>query len=189
MSLPEKYVRGLAAIKAGLLVGVFVVAGIADANAQARGGGRGGGGGGRMAQSSVAGAGQAARGGGNRGGSYGNASGNRGNNVNSGNRGDVGSGNRVNNGNINTGDVNINRGDVNIDVDPGYGRVRYPVAAGMAIGAMAVTTAAVMGSYYYALPTGCMAVVINGITYDQCGSVYYQKTWQGNDVVYVVVQP
>jgi hypothetical protein len=177
------HARGIAAIKVGLLVGVFVLAGIADANAQGRGGGRGGGGGGRMAQSSVAGAGQAARGGGSRSGSYGN-SGNR-----AGGGSNVGSGNRVNNGNINTGDININRGDVNIDVDPGYGRVRYPVAAGMAIGAMAVTTAAVVGSYYYALPTGCVAVVINGITYDQCGNAYYQKTWQGNDVVYVVVQP
>ena len=115
----------------------------------------------------------------------GNGNGNRsGNNVGNGNR-----------GNINTGDVNVNRNNVNIDVDGGYGNgccnngVRYPVAAGMAIGAMAVTTAAVVGSYYYALPSGCSTVVMNGATYSQCGSAYYQKTWQGNDVAYVVVNP
>jgi hypothetical protein len=54
---------------------------------------------------------------------------------------------------------------------------------------MAVTSAAVVGSYYAALPSGCTTVVMNGVSYSQCGSVYYQKTWQGNDVVYVVVQP
>jgi hypothetical protein len=187
---------GPVAIKTALVIGVFVVGGIADAVAQGRGGGgRGGGGGGhsggRMASSSVAGS---SRGGGNANRGGGNA--NRGNtaNRNTGNRSgnNVGSNNRVNNGNINTGNVNVNRGDVNIDVDGGrygYGGARYPVAAGMAIGAMAVTTAAVVGSYYYALPSGCTSVVMNGATYSQCGSAYYQKTWQGNDVAYVVVQP
>ena len=54
---------------------------------------------------------------------------------------------------------------------------------------MPVTTAAVVGSYYSALPSGCTSVVTNGMTYSQCGSVYSQKTWQGNDVAYVVVNP
>ncbi|MET0808805.1 MAG: hypothetical protein ABWX93_08630 [Pseudoxanthomonas sp.] len=120
--------------------------------------------------------------------SQGNHSASRGN---TGNR--VNSGNTVNAGNrVNTGDINIDRGDVNIDVDGGYrgGYYRHPVAAGAVIGAMAVTTAAVVGSYYYALPpTGCTTVITNGISYQQCGSVYYQQTMSGSDVVYVVVNP
>jgi hypothetical protein len=53
-----------------------------------------------------------------------------------------------------------------------------------------VTTAAVVGSTYYALPpSGCSTVVMNGATYSQCGSVYYQQTMQGSDPVYVVVNP
>ena len=118
-------------------------------------------------------------------------------NVNTGNNGNrVNSGNTVNAGNkVNTGDINIERGDVNIDVDGGYGGYHggyyhRPIAAGAVIGAMAVTTAAVMGSYYYALPpTGCTTVITNGIKYQRCGSVYYQQTMSGNDVVYVVVSP
>ena len=120
-------------------------------------------------------------------------------NVNTGNRvntGDVNTGNRVNTGNINTGNVNIGN-DVNIDIDGGYGYhggayhggYYHPVAAGVAIGAMAVTTAAVLGSYYHALPPSCTVVVKGGVSYHYCGSVYYQQTWSGNDPVYVVVNP
>lgn len=102
--------------------------------------------------------------------------------------------NRNNNTNINhNNNVNINRDvDVDIDVDHDYGwrRPYYPVAAGVVIGAVAVTRAAVIGSYYYALPTtGCTTVIKNGISYYYCGTVYYQRTWYGNDVVYVVVSP
>lgn len=164
---------------------LLVVASI-DAAAQRRGGG----GGGRMAQSSVASGNHSA----GRGGSANRAgSANTQNRNNTQSRNNTGnrSGNTVNAGNrVNTGDINIDRGDVNIDVDGGYGRYRHPVAAGAFIGAMAVTTAAVIGSYYYALPpTGCTTVITNGITYQQCGSVYYQQTMSGNDVVYVVVDP
>ena len=115
--------------------------------------GRGGRGGGSMAQSSVSGANRATSQ--PRTGSV--SAGNRANtgNVNSGNRantGNVNSGNRVNTGNVNagnnvnTGNVNIGN-DVNIDIDRGYGGGYYhrPIAAGVAIGAMAVTTAAVIG--------------------------------------------
>jgi hypothetical protein len=151
------------------------------------------------------------RGGGNRGGmnagntgraSAGTRDVNRGNldrgNINTGNanRGNINTGN-VNTGNINRGNVNIGN-DVNIDIDGGYGYGRpalggggyyHPIAAGAFIGAMAVTTAAVMGSYYRTLPSSCTVIVKNGMTYHHCGSVYYQQTWSGNDVVYVVTQP
>jgi hypothetical protein len=161
----------------------------AHASAHRGGGGRGGGGGGgRMAHSSVSGASHASRGGGS---SYRGSSGNRastGDRASTGNRtntGNVNTGNRVN-----TGDINIDRGDVNIDVDPGYGRYRHPVAAGMAIGAVAVTTAAVLGASYYTLPpSGCTTVIEDGLSYYYCGDVYYQQTMSGDDVVYVVVEP
>lgn len=152
---------------------------------------RGGRGGGRMAQSSVSAGNHSA--GRSQGAAAGQGRGTA-NTANSGNR--VNSGNSVNAGNrVNTGDINIDRGDVNIDVDGGYGGYRggyyrHPVAAGAVIGAMAVTTAAVIGSYYYALPpTGCTTVITNGISYQRCGSVYYQQTMSGSDVVYVVVNP
>lgn len=183
-----------------IVAGAVMALGIADVSARG-GGGRGGGG--RMAHSSVSGASHSmSRPSG--GASAGNraSTGNRANtgNVNTGNRantGNVNTGNRVNTGNINTGNVNIGN-DVNIDIDGGYGYhggyyhgggYYHPVAAGVVIGAMAVTTAAALGSYYYALPPGCTVVVRSGVSYHYCGSVYYQQTWSGNDVVYVVVNP
>jgi hypothetical protein len=151
---------------------------VADANA-ARGGGRGGG---QMANNSVSGANRGYGGNANRG------------NVNTGNvnRGNVNTGN-VNRGNINTGNINVGN-DVNIDIDRDYGHhggyYHHPVATAAVIGAVAVTTAAVVGSYYYALPpTGCSVVYKSGVSYHYCGSVYYQQTWSGDKVVYVVVTP
>lgn len=153
----------------------------ADANA-ARGGGRGGG---HMANSSVSGANRA---------SYGGNRANTGN-VNRGNvnTGNINTGN-VNRGNINTGNINVGN-DVNIDIDVdgryGYGGGYYhrPIAAAAFIGAVAVTTAAVVGSYYYALPPGCSVVYRAGVSYHYCGTVYYQQSWSGDQVVYVVVVP
>ena len=124
--------------------------------------------GGRMAQTSVAGA-------------------NRNSNVNRNNNVNVNV-NKNNNVNINHDhDVNI---DVDVDHDYGWNYPRYPVAAGVVIGAVAVTHAARVGAYYYALPaTGCTTVIKNGVSYFYCGTVYYQRSWYGNDVVYVVVNP
>lgn len=173
----------LSLVSAGMLLT------FAASNADARGGG-GGGRSGAMATSSVSSANRSTA-------NAGNA--NR-SNVNSGNV----SGGNGNRGNINTGNVNNVQGgnrntNINIDnsvnIDGGYnngyrGGVQYPVAAGAMIGAMAVTTAAVVGSYYYALPpSGCTTVITNGVTYQRCGSAYYQQTWQGDTVVYVVVNP
>jgi uncharacterized protein YjbI with pentapeptide repeats len=103
----------------------------------------------------------------------------------------------VNSANINK--VNVNTTNVNnVNVNGGYNNAYYhggsayyhPVATGMVIGAVAVTTAAVVGSYYRALPpSGCTMVNKNGAVYQYCGSVYYQQTYSGNDVVYVVVNP
>jgi len=187
---------------AGLLISSCVFALCAnEAMAQRGGGGRGGGGGAG-----------ASRGGGGGGGSHGGrtaqssvSSGNRTSSANrSGNTNRSGnnSGNRTNNVNnssrtTNVGsnnNVNVNRGDVNIDVDGGYNngccRARYPIAAGVTIGAIAGATAAAVGSYYYALPSsGCAMVTRGGIGYYQCGSAYYQQSMNGDQVVYVSVNP
>ncbi len=169
-----------------LLLATADVAGAARGNAGTRGSGSGGRSGGRMAETSISSA--------NR--TSGVATGNR-TNVAAGNTVSadktVNAGNKINTGNVNAGNVNIGN-DVNIDIDGGghwnghgHGHVHHPVAAGVAVGAVAVTTAAVVGARYYALPpTGCTTVVRNGVAYHHCGSVYYQQVWSGNDVVYVV---
>lgn len=185
--------KGLRVSATGMVAVVALAVGISDAFAA----GRGGGGGGRMAQSSISGASRASMGGGASRANTGNV--NRGN-VNTGNvnRGNVNTGNvntgNVNRGNVNTGNINVGN-DVNIDIDRGYnnwhgGAYYHPIARGAYIGAVAVTTAAVVGAYYYSLPpSGCTTVVKAGATYSYCGTVYYQKIMSGNDVVYVVVSP
>ncbi|RKG97036.1 hypothetical protein D7V97_34820 [Corallococcus sp. CA053C] len=37
-----------------------------------------------------------------------------------------------------------------------------------------------------ALPAGCMAAPVGGITYQQCGSVRYRPYYQGESLVYAV---
>ena len=173
--------------RTGLLAAACLLAAVAMAvpeDAFARGG-RGGGGGGRggggMARSSVSGA---SRGGGA-------SASNRASGANRGNSGDRG-GNRVNTGdrntNIDRGDVNIDRGDVNIDVDPGYGNIRHPVAAGVIVGA-AVGSAIAYGTMYSAVPYGCPIVHTYATPYYYCNDVYYEQQMEGDDVVYVVVDP
>jgi hypothetical protein len=53
--------------------------------------------------------------------------------------------------------------------------------------AAVATTAAVVGSQVYSIPDSCSAVVVNGLTYQQCGSVWYQPEFSGSSVTYVVV--
>lgn len=40
--------------------------------------------------------------------------------------------------------------------------------------------------YITALPGGCVATAVGGITYQQCGSVRYRPYYQGDTLVYVV---
>jgi len=99
--------------------------------------------------------------------------------------------NRTRNVNRNT-NVNVNR---NVHVHGGYhgggyyhdhddgigvgGAIAIGVA-GMAIGSM-ITAAA--------LPPSCSTVSVNGITYQQCGSTWYQPQYSGSQVNYIVVNP
>ncbi|NOQ64741.1 MAG: hypothetical protein GQ582_09545 [Methyloprofundus sp.] len=89
--------------------------------------------------------------------------------------------------------VNSNRNtnvNVNVNRHGGYygGRRNYhPVATGLAIGAAAAVTSAIIGSIIYTLPTGCTTVIRVGISYRQCGNTWYQPQYAGNDVTYVVI--
>lgn len=79
--------------------------------------------------------------------------------------------------------VNVNRNinatrNVNVDVDNHHDY--HPVAA-------AVVTAAVVGAVVRTLPPACSAVVVNGITYHNCGGAWYQPQFAGTQVTYVVV--
>ena len=84
------------------------------------------------------------------------------------------------NTNINrSANVNVNR-NVDIDVDR---RWNHPVGTAVAIGA----TAAVIGSIVYSLPPSCSTIYVDGVTYRQCGSSWYQPRYVGTGVQYVVV--
>lgn len=86
---------------------------------------------------------------------------------------------------------NVNR-DVDIDVDiddhdHGWDwddHDHHPVAAGIAFGTAAAVTSAVVGSMIYSLPPACSPYAGS---YYFCGGVYYAPQYQGDTVVYVVV--
>jgi hypothetical protein len=105
--------------------------------------------------------------------------------------------NRNTNVNKNT-NINVNRDrDVNIDVDVNHrggwdndwDDHHHPIATGVAIGATAAITSAVIGSMVYTLPPACQTVVVNGIGYSNCGGTWYQPQYVGTTVQYVVVAP
>ena len=84
---------------------------------------------------------------------------------------------------------NVNR-NVNVNVNHryygGYGR-GYGYYGGRPI--LAFSTGLIIGSVIAAstMPTTCTTVVVNGISYRQCGSSYYQPFYQGDTLVYQVV--
>jgi hypothetical protein len=105
---------------------------------------------------------------------------------------------RGNINNINRGDINrvnrpINANDINISGDyrgDNWGCCYNPVAAGVAVGAAAAVTAAAVGSVVYSLPSSCTTVIAsNGVTYEQCGDVWYEPQFEGTNTSYVVVNP
>jgi hypothetical protein len=46
----------------------------------------------------------------------------------------------------------------------------------------------VVGTRVTVLPAGCTAIIKYDVTYYFCGDVYYQPYYEGNDVVYIVVE-
>jgi hypothetical protein len=96
--------------------------------------------------------------------------------------------NRNVNVNRNT-NVNVNR---NVHVHGGYygGGYGYnawgrPVATAAAVTATALAVGAVVAS----LPPQCTTVMRGPVAYQYCGGTYYQPTYQGSTVQYVVVNP
>jgi hypothetical protein len=63
------------------------------------------------------------------------------------------------------------------------------VGAGLAIGAAAAVTAAVIGSTVYALPYGCSTAYYAPYTYNHCGDTWYQPQFEGTETTYIVVEP
>ena len=133
---------------------------------------------------------------GNRAGGKAHSSVNRGHNKNV-NRNRNTNVNRNKNVNRNTNvnrnrNVNVNRNrsrnvNVDIDVNHRHGRHYHPIGTAVAVGAAVAITAAVVGSIVNTLPSGCTTVIQNGISYSQCGNVWYEPQYAGNNVTYVVV--
>jgi hypothetical protein len=46
-----------------------------------------------------------------------------------------------------------------------------------------------LGTTVSTLPGGCVATPIGGTEYQKCGANYYRAAFQGNNLVYVTVQP
>jgi hypothetical protein len=94
--------------------------------------------------------------------------------------------------------VNVNR-NVNVYSHGGYygggyygggyygGCCYHPVATAAAVTATAMVTAAVIGSVVNTLPPSCSTVLVNGYSYYQCGSTWYQPQFSGGYTSYVVV--
>ena len=82
--------------------------------------------------------------------------------------------------------VNVNR-SVNVDVDDDHDY--HPLAAAAAVAAVGTITAAVVGSIVHTKPPEAVPVAVNGVTYLQVGSTWYQPQYAGTQVSYVVVNP
>jgi hypothetical protein len=87
--------------------------------------------------------------------------------------------------------VNVNRNvnmhhNVNVDVDY-HNDYNQSVGRAVATTAAVVATAAVVGSIAHSLPPACQTVVVNGVTYQNCGGAWYQPQYAGTTVQYVVV--
>ena len=48
--------------------------------------------------------------------------------------------------------------------------------------------AAVVGSVVNALPPDCTTVIVNNVSYRQCGSTWHEPRYSGDDVTYIVVE-
>jgi len=115
-----------------------------------------------------------------------NGNANRNTNVNS---------NKNVNANINHNvNANVNR-NVNVNVHNdvyvhgGYygGGCCYHNNTAAVVAATAIVTAAVIGSRVNTLPPACSVVIVNGFTYQQCGSTWYQPQFVGTSTTYLVV--
>lgn len=65
----------------------------------------------------------------------------------------------------------------------------HPFAVASAVTAGVAVTNAIIGSIVREVPAQCVPVSVNGVTYQQCGSTWYQPQYMGTAVQYVVVPP
>ena len=91
----------------------------------------------------------------------------------------------VNTATVNSTTVNVNK-NVNVNSGCCYNNVGVggAVAAGVVAGAIVGTAIAAS-----ALPPACSAVIVNGVTYQNCGGAWYQPQYAGSQVTYIVVNP
>jgi hypothetical protein len=52
-----------------------------------------------------------------------------------------------------------------------------------------VIGATLTAAAFNAQKSSCSSVSVNGMTYQQCGSTWYQPSYQGGNVTYIVVNP
>jgi hypothetical protein len=62
----------------------------------------------------------------------------------------------------------------------------HPWATAAVVGATTATAIAI-GTAVVSVPKTCVPVLINGVSYQQCGSTWYQPQYVGTSVQYVVV--
>ena len=91
--------------------------------------------------------------------------------------------------NVNTNqnvNVNVNK---NVNVHSTYygGSCCYHTNTAAVVATTAIVTAAVIGARVNTLPPACSMVVMNGLTYQHCGSTWYQPQFVGTSTTYVVV--
>ena len=65
----------------------------------------------------------------------------------------------------------------------------YPVGAGLAVVGAAAVGTAITASVFQAMSCPMTPVVVNGVTYYQCGSTWYQPAYRASEVTYIVVNP
>jgi hypothetical protein len=75
-----------------------------------------------------------------------------------------------------------------MDVDVDHGWDWHPVATGAAFAAGAAITSAAIGSVAYTIPPSCTTAVVGGVSYQQCGSTWYEPQFSGTSVSYIVVE-
>jgi len=133
---------------------------------------------------------------------YGGGSYDRGN-VRSGANTNVNGGDRSYNQNVNVNknqNVNVNRNtNINVNHDVDVHSSYYGACCGCcyhsgwgtaaAVATTAVVTAAIVVSRVARLPPACSVVMVNGFTYQQCGTTWYQPEIAGGSTTYVVVNP
>jgi hypothetical protein len=54
--------------------------------------------------------------------------------------------------------------------------------------AATAASAVPIGTIVQTLPNGCESVVVSGVNYSNCSGVFYKAAFQGNNLVYVVVE-